>query len=137
MNGNGLVPLRGLARLAGLLIGLALTFAVADATAESGKPSGAGEINSAVLSSFSPAIIPRQKWGAKPPLPGMTPQSVQGIVLHHTGVHTNPNLSIEAKMRGRVFAAARPGVSQENEACMARRALPFLHRFRRSDRGGS
>ncbi len=109
MNGNGLVSLRDFARLAGLLLGLTLTFAVADAAAEFGKPSGGGEIDSAVLSSFSPPIIPRQKWGAKPPLPGMTPQSVQGIVLHHTGVHTNPNLSIEAKMRGLQDFSQRPG----------------------------
>jgi hypothetical protein len=108
MNGKGLVSLRDFA-LTSVFVGLTLAFAVPNAAAEFGKPGGGGEIDSAVLSSFSPPIIPRQKWGAKPPLPGMTPQTVQGIVLHHTGVQTNPKLSIEAKMRGLQDFSQRPG----------------------------
>lgn len=46
------------------------------------------------------AVVPRSGWNARPPLPGMVPQTIRGIIVHHTGVRSNPRLGVEAKMRG-------------------------------------
>jgi hypothetical protein len=47
-----------------------------------------------------PVIVSRAEWKAKAPGPGMEPQTVTGIILHHTGVRKNPKVSLENKMRG-------------------------------------
>jgi hypothetical protein len=49
--------------------------------------------------SSAPAIVTRAMWQAKQPLPGMSPQQPVGIILHNTGVHSNPKIPIETKMR--------------------------------------
>jgi hypothetical protein len=49
--------------------------------------------------SSAPAIVTRAMWRAKPPLPGMSRQQPVGIILHHTGVESNPKIPLETKMR--------------------------------------
>jgi N-acetylmuramoyl-L-alanine amidase len=66
-------------------------------------PSNSEDVSQSAASatpSFPPSVLPREKWGAKPPLSGMKKQTVTGIILHHTGVKSNRNISLEAKMRG-------------------------------------
>jgi hypothetical protein len=58
---------------------------------------------------LAPVIITRQEWGAKQALPGMKPQLVAGIILHHTGVRKNPAISLERKMRGLQNFSQNPG----------------------------
>src|ERR1700757_1683364 len=52
------------------------------------------------LASFSPPIISREKWGAKPAGEGLQPHIPSSIIIHHTGVRRNAKYTIETKMRG-------------------------------------
>jgi hypothetical protein len=56
-----------------------------------------------------PAIMSRQEWGAKPALPGMRPQRITGIVLHHTGFPKKSSLSMKAKMHNLQTFSQQPG----------------------------
>jgi hypothetical protein len=89
----------------GLLTGVSID-SIAIARAANDRSSGivAGESTSA-----RPPIISREEWKAKPPTPGMKPQNVVGIILHHTGMRTNPGMSLEKKMRGLQSFSQRPG----------------------------
>jgi hypothetical protein len=44
-------------------------------------------------------MLSRQDWHAKPPLDGMKPQKVIGVILHHTGVLRNRSISLPSKMQ--------------------------------------
>jgi hypothetical protein len=58
--------------------------------------------NAPVLADYgssAPPIVTRAMWQAKPPLPGMSQQQPGGIILHNTGVDSNPKIPLETKMR--------------------------------------
>jgi hypothetical protein len=65
---------------------------------------------------LEPAILSRQDWQAKPPLPGMKPQSVIGVILHHTGVAKNRSISLQAKMQNLQSFSQRPGLVSPNHS---------------------
>jgi hypothetical protein len=57
-----------------------------------------------------PEIISRAAWGALPPKTElMQEQKPNEIIIHHTGEHQQPKVSIEAKMRGLQSFAMKPG----------------------------
>ncbi|MBN8689240.1 MAG: N-acetylmuramoyl-L-alanine amidase [Armatimonadetes bacterium] len=47
-----------------------------------------------------PPIVTRAEWRAKPMLPGAIPHVVHTITIHHTGVKSNRNRSLEDKLAG-------------------------------------
>src|SRR5580704_1558981 len=49
--------------------------------------------------SFAPVVVTRAMWHAKPALSGMSLQQPAGIILHNTGVESNPKIPLEMKMR--------------------------------------
>jgi len=57
-----------------------------------------------------PSIMSRQEWNAKPPFPGMKPQRITGIILHHTGILKKPSLSLKTKMQNLQSFSQRPGL---------------------------
>jgi hypothetical protein len=59
-------------------------------------------------SRYLPRLVTRAMWQAKPALPGMIPQEPTSIILHHTGVHSNPGVSLEPKMRNLQSFSQRP-----------------------------
>jgi len=90
-----------LAVAAGLIVGLSpLAVAANDRSSQVRAPE---------LTAVRPAIVSRQEWRAAPAKPGMKPQKILGIILHHTGVRSNPALSLEQKMRGLQSFSQRPG----------------------------
>jgi hypothetical protein len=57
-----------------------------------------------------PEIISREAWGALPPnLELMQEHKPIEIILHHTGEHQQPRVSLEAKMRGLQHFGMTPG----------------------------
>ena len=48
---------------------------------------------------YLPEVITRAMWHAKAALVGGIRQQPTAIILHHTGTNSNPNVSVEAKMR--------------------------------------
>jgi hypothetical protein len=63
----------------------------------------------AEIDASCPALVTREQWHAKPPLPGMKPQVPRGIIIHHTAVRQNPGISIENKMRNLQSFSQQPG----------------------------
>lgn len=47
-----------------------------------------------------PVIVTREQWGAKAHLPGAIPHTIHKLTIHHTGVLSNKNRSLEDKLRG-------------------------------------
>jgi N-acetylmuramoyl-L-alanine amidase-like protein len=56
-----------------------------------------------------PPILSREQWHANPPAPGMQPQKVVGIIIHHAGVRKNLTSTLEGKMRGLQSFSQNPG----------------------------
>lgn len=57
-----------------------------------------------------PKIVTRLAWKAKPGIVSlMKPQTPREIVVHHTAVHQQPNVSLERKIRGLQSFSQRPG----------------------------
>jgi hypothetical protein len=44
-------------------------------------------------------ILSRAEWEAKPAGPGLAPQSLRAIMIHHTGEKANPRKQLAAKMK--------------------------------------
>jgi len=63
----------------------------------------------AEVAPYSPALVTREQWRAKPPLPGMKPQVPRGIIIHHTAVRQNAGLPLESKMRNLQSFSQQPG----------------------------
>jgi len=63
----------------------------------------------AEIEPYSPALVTREQWRAKPPLPGMKPQVPRGIIIHHTAVRQNPSISLDSKMRNLQSFSQQPG----------------------------
>jgi len=47
-----------------------------------------------------PPILTRAEWGAKPRLDGAKPHEIHTVTIHHTGVLSQPNRTLEDKLRG-------------------------------------
>lgn len=53
-----------------------------------------------ILMPLEPPIVARAEWGAKPHLAGAIPHTITRLTIHHTGVLSNKNRSLEDKLRG-------------------------------------
>lgn len=47
-----------------------------------------------------PPLVTRKEWGAKPPALPMIAHQPSRLTIHHTGVKSNRNLTLEEKLRG-------------------------------------
>jgi hypothetical protein len=47
----------------------------------------------------APVIVSRQEWGAKPAILEMKPHTIRYITIHHAGVPTKRELTMETKLR--------------------------------------
>lgn len=97
---------------AGVLLPLAYfgrvpTGAVAKVQGEDGRNASSGYPDQPLV---APGILTRQQWHARAALPGLQPQDIRGIILHNTGVHKNPAISLENKMRGLQSFSQNPGM---------------------------
>lgn len=102
------MTIRRWATAAGLFLALAWT----SASAAEPRPGGAEPSPTQAHPGpgiARPVILPREGWRAKAAGPGMEPQTVTGIILHHTGVRKNPAVSLENKMRGLQSFSQNPG----------------------------
>jgi hypothetical protein len=79
------------------------------AFAETGTVREPKTTHSTVSTAISPPIISREKWHAKPALPGMREQKIVGIVLHHSGERRNYSIPLEAKLRNLQAFSQAPG----------------------------
>jgi N-acetylmuramoyl-L-alanine amidase len=66
-------------------------------------PANAGDPN-------EPEIVSREAWGAVPANTDLMQEQKPGeIIIHHTGEHQQPKVSLDAKMRGLQSFSMRPG----------------------------
>ena len=49
--------------------------------------------------SLRPAILLRSEWQAEKALPGLIPQTITGIIVHHTGEKRNMHVELPVKLR--------------------------------------
>lgn len=88
-------------------LALAICAAVAPSVWAASEPAAPDD---AAASAISPPIVSREKWKAKPAVPGlMKEQKITGIILHHTAVRKNFQTSIENKLRNLQAFSQQPG----------------------------
>ena len=80
--------------LAALILGLALLPASAQ--------------DEEAFAALRPPMLTRADWQAKPPLPGLVPQDIAGIVVHHTGEKQNTRIAFANKLRNLQSYSQRP-----------------------------
>jgi N-acetylmuramoyl-L-alanine amidase len=61
------------------------------------------------LAPYAPPLVTRDKWQAKPALPGLVPQTPAAIIIHHTGERQNRRIPVETKLRNLQTFSQRPG----------------------------
>jgi hypothetical protein len=86
---------------------------------------GASNAAAGELAPYSPAIVTRDKWQARPALAGMRPQTPSAIIIHHTGERQNRKLSIEAKLRNLQSFSQRPGIVSPGHSKPAWPDVPY------------
>jgi len=102
-------------RDAGIGVGLILLFLLST-TAACAERDAAGSTPSTglhtalvgELASIAPPLVSRQTWNANEALPGMKGHTPGSIIIHHTSVLQNKQLSISSKMRNLQAFSQRP-----------------------------
>jgi N-acetylmuramoyl-L-alanine amidase len=128
MSGLGLTRRTSLQMVAASFAVLSRNTARAD-----GLPALSDDI-AAEVARFAPTFVTRDKWLAKPPLPGMKPQIPTGIIIHHTAVPQNPKISLENKMRNLQSFSQQPGQVSPKVAKPAWPDVPYHYYVEASGR---
>ncbi len=80
------------------------------ATPQDSKITAAPQDAKIIAAPQDPKIVARSAWGALPPnMSLMQEQKPAEIIIHHTGEHQQPRVSLEIKLRGLQDFSMRPG----------------------------
>ena len=87
---------------------LLFAFAVALPGWSVAQPNPAAARADIALPRIAPPLVTREQWQADPALPGLKPQKVAGIIVHHTAVRQNPRTSLETELLGLQAFSQKP-----------------------------